>query len=411
MATETTPKTEAPAKATVVAPVPKKKKAYRAYMIVLGLAAAVVGAYFIHGYITRDEVDTDDAQIDADVVPISARVAGVVLKMKVEDNQKVEAGAVIAEIDPDEYAKKVDAAQAELDVATEQAAAADEQVEIVKSTSGGALSSAKANLLGTSASVGAAHAQVASAQAALARAKSELSKATSEYQRQKTLHDQGAVSGQALEGATTARDSAQAAVDAATANVASARDQEALSQSRVVEAQGHVTQSTPIERQIAVAVAVAKQAHYRIAAAQAALATAKLHLTYTKIVAPTTGFVSKLAVHDGQMVQPGMTVLMVVPARLYVVANFKETQMSRIAAGNKVDFTVDALGGRTFHGKVASISAGTGARFSMMPPDNATGNFVKVVQRIPVKIALDDGQDTTQLHAGLSVEVKVHLEH
>ena len=409
--TQETPKAEAPAKATVVAPVPKKKRAMRAYMIVLGLAGAVVGAYFIHGYLTRDEVATDDAQIDADVVPVSARVAGVVLKMRVEDNQRVDAKQVIAEVDPADYEAKVAAAQADLDAASAQAEVAKAQVDIVRSTSGGALSSAKATLQGTGASVSAAHAQVASAQAALARGKAELAKAAADYARAKTLHDQGAVSGVALEAAVTSRDAAQAAVDAATANVAAARDQEALSQSRVAEAQGHVTQSTPVDRQINAAEAASKLADARVKSMAAALKLANLQLEYTKILAPAAGFVSKLAVHEGQMVQPGMTMLMVVPNKPYVVANFKETQMGRIAPGDKVDISVDALGGTTVHGKVASISAGTGARFSMMPPDNATGNFVKVVQRVPVKIVLDEGQDTTQLHAGLSVEVKVHLEH
>jgi membrane fusion protein (multidrug efflux system) len=259
--------------------------------------------------------------------------------------------------------------------------------------------------------VSASHAQAASAAAAVARSKAELVKAQGDYDRAKTLHDQGAVSGQALEAATSARDSMQAQVDAATANVAAARDQESLSQSRVAEAQGHVTSSTPVDRQIAAAEAAVKLADAHVAGAESALKAAQLQADYTKIYAPANGFVSKLAVHEGQMVQPGMTVLMVVPSKLYVVANFKETQMGRIAPGDKVDITVDALGGKGITGKVASISAGTGARFSMMPPDNATGNFVKVVQRVPVKISIDDGQDTSQLHAGLSVEVKVHLGH
>ncbi len=410
MATATDAKTEPPAKATVVAPA-KKKKALRAYIIVLGLAVAVVGAYFIHGYLTRNEVDTDDAQIDADVVPVSARVAGVVLKMSVEDNQKVDAKALIAQIDPADYEARLAAAKADVLASKAQADAAKAQVDIVRSTSGGALSSARAMLQGTGASVSASRAQVASAAAALAKARSDLGKAQADYARAKTLHDQGAVSGQALEGATSARDSAQSAVDAATANLAAAHDQESLSQSRVAEAQGHVTQSTSGDRQVAAAEAAAALADAHVTSSEAALKLAQLQLDYTKIYAPTAGFVSKLAVHDGQMVQPGMTVLMVVPAKPYVVANFKETQMGRIAVGNAVDISVDALGGTTFHGHVASISAGTGARFSMMPPDNATGNFVKVVQRVPVKISLDEGQDTEKLHAGLSAEVKVHLEH
>jgi membrane fusion protein (multidrug efflux system) len=380
-------------------------------MLLLGLVVVALAVYFIHGYATRNEVKTDDAQIEADVTPVATRVGGVVLHMKIQDNQKVEANQVIAEIDDADYKAKVAAAEADLEAATAQADSADAQVDIVKSTSGGALASAKAALSGTGASVRSAEAGVAAAQAQVARAKSDLLKAQQDLDRAQKLHDAGAVSGQALEAAQATKNSAQASLDAANAGLAAARDSAASAQSRVAEAAGHVEQSTPVERQIAAAVAAAKLAHARVQSAQAALDLAKLQLSYCKITSPIAGFVSKLGAHDGQMVQPGMTLVMVVPAKPYVVANFKETQMDRIAAGDPVDISVDALGGSELHGRVESISAGTGARFSMMPPDNATGNFVKVVQRVPVKIELDQGQDTSKLHAGLSVEVKVHLQH
>jgi membrane fusion protein (multidrug efflux system) len=396
-------------KATVVAP--RKSKARRAYLLLFGLVVVALAVYFIHGYATRNEIKTDDAQVEADVTPVATRVAGVVSHMKIVDNQKVEANQVIAEIDDADYKAKVAAAEADLQAATAQADSADAQVDIVKSTSGGALSSAKAMLQGTGASVRSAQAGVAAAQAQVARAKSDLAKAQQDLDRAKKLHDAGAVSGQSLEAAQATKDSAQASVDAATANLAASRDMASQAQSRVAEAAGHVEQSTPVERTIAASVAASKLAHARVASAQAALDLAKLQLSYTKITAPVAGYVSKLGAHEGQMVQPGMTLVMVVPTKQYIVANFKETQMDRIAPGDPVDITVDALGGSELHGRVESISAGTGARFSMMPPDNATGNFVKVVQRVPVKIELDQGQDISKLHAGLSVEVKVHLQH
>jgi membrane fusion protein, multidrug efflux system len=401
---------EAP-KATVVAPIPKKKKATRAYLMLAGLAGAALGIYFIHGYITRNEVDTDDAQVDADVVPISTRVGGVILKMDVQDNQKIEAGMVIGLIDDADYKAKVAAAQADLDAATAQAASADAQVDITKSTSVGGLSSAKAMLAGQGASVRSAAAQVDAAVAQVARAKAELVKNQADLDRAKKLHDAGAVSGASLETAQAGRDSAQAALDAANANLAAARDAQSQASSRVAEAQGRVEQSTPVDRQIAASVAAAALAHARVDSAKAALDIAKLQLGYTKIVAPVGGTVSRLAAHEGQMVQPGSMLVMIVPATTYVVANFKETQLDRIRAGDPVEVSVDAFGGSKLTGKVQSVSAGTGARFSMMPPDNATGNFVKVVQRVPVKIAWDANQDLSQLHAGLSVEVKVHLQH
>jgi membrane fusion protein, multidrug efflux system len=406
----------APQVAVPAAPVTPRKptKARRAYLVLFGLAGSAIAIYLGHGFLTRDEVSTDDAQVEADVVPITSRVGGVIVKMHVSDNQRVEAGALLAEIDDADYRAKVAAAQADLEAGNAQAEAADAQIEIVRSTSSGGLSSAKAQLQGTGASVRTAAAQIDAAAAALARANAELAKAQADLARAQKLHDAGAVSGQALEGAQATRDSAQAAVDAATANLAAAKDQRALSESRVAEAAGRVQQSTPVDRQIAAATAAGKLAHARVHAAEAALELAKLQLGYTKITAPVAGFVSRLAVHDGQMVQPGTTLVMVVPAATYVVANFKETQIGRIRPGDLVEVTIDAFPG-TFRGKVDSVSAGTGARFSMMPPDNATGNFVKVVQRVPVKIvwAPDEGYDKIrgQLHAGLSAEVKVHLQH
>jgi membrane fusion protein (multidrug efflux system) len=396
-----------PAPAKLVAPL-RKKKAMRAYLVLGTLATAVIAIYFIHGYVTRNQVSTDDAQVDADVVPVSARVAGIVLKMEVSDNQEVKEGQLIASIDPADYTARYDAAKADLEAATAQAESADAQAEVVRSTSKGGLSSARAQLQGTGASVHAAESQVAAAAASVARAKSELTKAEGDFARAKKLHDEGVITGQQFETAQTARDTAAAALDQANANLASARDQATLSQSRVAEAQGRVEQSAPIDQQVTAALASAKLAHARVDAAKAALELARLSKEYTKIVAPADGYVSKLAVHDGQMVQPGTMICMVIPHRTYVVANFKETQISRIQPGDEVEIEVDAKGGKR-HGKVVSVAAGTGARFSMMPPDNATGNFVKVVQRVPVKIEWATPEDGKGLQAGLSADVTVHL--
>ena len=389
---------------------PNKSKARRAYFVLASLALLAVAVYYIHGYLTRNLVDTDDAQIDADVVPVAARVGGVVIHTYVGDNQHVDAGKVIAEIDSADYEQKLAEAQADLEAANQQAEAADQQVEIVKSTSSGSLSSAKAILEGTGASVRSAQAQTKAAEAALARAQAEAKQAEDDYSRYKKLHDAGAVSGQQLEASQVARDAAESAVDAARANLAAAHDAQAQAQAHVAEAAGHVEQSTPVERQIKAAEAAARLAHARAQAAQAALEVAKLQLGYTKITAPVSGTTSRLGVHEGQMVQPGSTVVMIVPTESYVIANFKETQLDRIRPGETADISVDALGGKEFHGTVDSVSPATGARFSLMPPDNATGNFVKVVQRVPVKIKWDAKTDTSQLHAGLSVEVKVHLQ-
>ncbi|MGE0867430.1 MAG: HlyD family secretion protein [Kofleriaceae bacterium] len=386
-----------------------RKKSTRAYAVLGLLTTGIVGTYLIHGYATRDLVSTDDAQVEADVVPVAARVGGVVLEMHVQDNQAVKAGQLIAELDPVELRARLASAQAELDAALAQAEAAAAQVEIVKSTSRGGLSSARAQLEGTSASVRASASQVQAAAAAVSRAQSELAKAETDLGRAKKLAEAGAITRQQREAAQLDRDTATAALDQAKANLAAARDQQALSRSRVAEAQGRVEQSTPIDRQIAAASAAAKLADARVAAARAAVDLANIALANTKIVAPADGHVSRLAAHEGQSVQPGTMICMVVPRTTYVVANFKETQIARIRPGDEVEIEIDARpGSRT--GKVVSVAAGTGARFSLMPPDNATGNFVKVVQRVPVKIAWELPSDGDSLEAGLSAEVTVHVQ-
>lgn len=396
-----------PTEARVVAPKPKRK-ALRAYLVVAALAGAALAAYFIHGYMTRDLVSTDDAQVDADVVPIGTRVMGPIVELKVGDNQPVKKNDLIAVVDKTDYESKRNAAKAELDAALAAQGAANAQVEIVKSTAGGSLAAAKAQLGGASASVGSARAQVAQASAQVEKAKSDLTRYEADLARQKSLHDQGAITAQQLETAQAAYNNAKASVDAANAGLQSARNMESVAESRIGEAQGNVTKSGPVDQQVAAANAQAALAKSRVDSATVALANAEQQLKYCEIRSPVDGYTSKLGAHVGQIVQPGSMLLMVVPAESYVIANFKETQLERISIGDEVDVSIDALSG-SFHGKVASISAATGARFSLMPPDNATGNFVKVVQRVPVKIEWDKDTDFKKLHAGLSAEVTVHL--
>jgi membrane fusion protein (multidrug efflux system) len=392
----------------------RKKSAKRAYLILGGLAAAVVAAYYIHGYMTRNLVSTDDAQVDADVVPIAARVGGVVQKMNVKDNDLVQPDKdgklpVLAQLDPADYQAKVAAATAERDAAQAAFDSAQLQVKIAQTTVHGGVTSAQAQVAGSSAAVTAAQAQVAMAQAQVERAKAELTKAENDLARAKTLHDQGAITGRELEAAQTARDSAKAVLDGAQASLAGARGMQSNAAAQVAAAQGRLQQTTPEQEQIDQAVKAAQLAGARLDSAKAQLALAQLQAGYTEVRAPVPGFVSKLAAHDGQLVQPGQTLLMLVPTQTYVVANFKETQIDRIKPGQTVDVSVDAIPGKTFTGVVDSVAPGTGARFSLLPPDNATGNFVKVVQRVPVKIRWKDASPP-ELRAGLSAEVTIHLE-
>jgi membrane fusion protein (multidrug efflux system) len=208
----------------------------------------------------------------------------------------------------------------------------------------------------------------------------------------------------------TARSNAQAAhaaVAQAQAQLAAAEDVRRTAQTHIAEAEGRVEQSAPVDAQFAVARANADLAHARSAAADAALALAKLELSYTRIEAPTAGMLSRLAVREGQLLQPAQQVVVVVPSATYVIANFKETQVGRMRPGQRAEVSVDAFPGRTFTGKVESTSPGTGARFSLLPPDNASGNFVKVVQRVPVKVTWVDVPADVTLAAGLSVDVTV----
>jgi membrane fusion protein (multidrug efflux system) len=392
----------------------KKKSAMRAYLILGGLAGAVVAAYYIHGYMTRNLVSTDDAQIDADIIPIAPKVGGVIAKMKVHDNDLIVPDKdgklpVLVQIDRRDLDAKVTAATADRDAAKLAVDAATIQLGIAKATVHGGTATAKAAVSGSSAAEQAAAAQVAAAQAQIAGAKATLAKAEADLARTKTLHDQGAMTGRELENAQAARDSAKAAVDGAQAGLAAARSNQSNASAQVAAAQGRLAQTTPEQDQIDAATTAAKLASAKLDAAEAALAIAIMQRDYTDVPAPVAGYVSKLGAHEGQLVSAGQTLLMLVPSDTYVIANFKETQIDRIKPGQKVDISVDAVSGKTYEGVVDSIAPGTGARFSLLPPDNATGNYVKVVQRVPVKIKWK-GPPGAELRAGLSAEVTIHLE-
>jgi membrane fusion protein (multidrug efflux system) len=325
----------------------------------------------------------------------------------VSDNQQVKAGDLLVEIDPADLDAKEKQAEAEASASRAQAAAADAQVRIVEASSKGGLSAARAELFGTASSAQNADAQIASAKAALARAQAEASQADTDLARDESLFKDGAIPKAPVDAARSAAQAAHAAVDQAQAQLAAAQDAKHTAQARVAEAQGRVEQSAPVDAQLASARAQADLAHARVDSAEAALALAKLQLSYARIVAPRDGVLSKSAVHPGQLLQAGQQVVVVVPNETYVVANFKETQVGAMRAGQRAEITVDAYPGRTFEGKVESTSPGTGARFSLLPPDNASGNFVKVVQRLPVKISWQNVPSDVKLAAGLSADVTV----
>jgi membrane fusion protein (multidrug efflux system) len=409
-AAERSPAVHATAPA-VVAPVPEAPpKRKRRPFAILGIVALVVVAA-VGGYklMTAGHEDTDDAQIAADMVPVATRVAGAVARVHIKENQLVKRGDLLIEIDPSDYDARVQQAEAELATAKAQAAGAEAQVEIVDATSKGGLVSARAALSGTTAGVQSAAAQLAASRAALARADADLKKAETDLDRARTLRQANAVPQQQLDNAQIAADAARAARAQAVAQVSLAEEGRRSAESRVGEAQGRVSQSAPVAPQIAAARANADLSNARVRSAEAALALAKLQLGYTKISAPADGYASKLTVHEGQLVTTGQPLIELVPTVTYVIANFKETQVGSMHVGQPAEIKVDALPGHTFEGKIESLAGGTGASFSLLPADNATGNFVKVVQRVPVRVAWVNPPGDVALRAGLSADVTVDV--
>ena len=389
------------------APVPVKRSRAKPYVVLGGVLLLAMAAYFLFAWMTRGRESTDDAQIDADVVTVSARVGGSVSKVHVAENRQVRKGDLLVEVDPADLSAQRKQSEAELAAARAQADGADAQVRIVEATSRGGLSAARAQLSGSTQSVEGAGAQIEVAKAALTRAKAEAGRAETDLVRAETLRKDQAIPQAELDTATTNAESARAAVALAQAQLAAATDMKRTAQTQIAEAQGRVEQSAPVEALLAVARANALLAHARADAAEAALILASSQLSYARIEAPTDGVLSRLAVRDGQLIQPGQQVVVIVPDKTYVLANFKETQVGRMRPGQKAEISVDAYPGRTFEGRVESTSPGTGARFSMLPPDNASGNFVKVVQRLPVRIAWVSVPPDVQLAAGMSVDVTV----
>jgi membrane fusion protein (multidrug efflux system) len=385
------------------------KRGGRGYLLV-GIAALVlaagVGAYV---FLTQGKEDTDDAQVSADIVPIGTRVAGQIVSVSIQENQLVKKGSPIAQIDDADYVAREKQAEAELAIAVAQAQAADAQVNVTEATSRGGLASAKAMVNGSSAGVSSAAAQGDAARAALNRAQVDANKASIDLNRAKELRQANAVSSQALDNAQATFDSAQAQVAQARAQLALAEQSRNTALAQVSEAQGKLSQSAPVDAQIATARAEADLAHARVESSKAQLDLAKLQLSYTKIMAPSDGTVSKLTVHPGQLVSIGQPVVELVPTSTYVIANFKETQLGKMHPQQKAEIELDAFPGRKFEGRVESLSGGTGGSFSLLPADNATGNFVKVVQRVPVRIAWDNLPADVSMRAGLSADVTVEV--
>ena len=388
---------------------PRPRNKRRPFVVLAAVIGSVLAGVGVYTIATAGQEDTDDAQITSDVVPVATRVAGQIVAVRIEENQIVKKGDLLAEIDEADYAARVRQAEAELSSADAQAKSADAQVQVVRASSRGGFASAQAAVSGSSVGVSSASAQVAAANAAVARAEADFHKTQIDLDRAKQLRAAHAIPQDRLDAAQISYDGSQAALAQAHAQLAFAQDARRGAETRVSEARGRLSQTAPVEPQIAASEANAALAHARVQSAQATSDLARLQLSYTKILAPVDGWASKLVAHAGQFISVGQPVVSIVPTATYVVANFKETQVGHMKAGQRAVITVDAYPGRKLEGRVESFSGGTGATFSLIPADNATGNFVKLVQRIPVRIAWVNPPQDIDLRAGYSVDVTVHL--
>ena len=383
-------------------------KGRRAFLILLALAVLVVGGVGAYRVSTSSQEGTDDAVVEADVVAVTARVPGLVSQVLVQDNQMIKKGDVVLQLDSADLLARVAQARAELQTAQAQAAGAHAQSHVVAASARGGLESAQAQAAASASTVQAAEAQIAAAQAGSVRAQAEVEKADRDFARAKELVASDAIARQQLDAAQMTADAAHAALRQAQANVTAAEERKRAAESRVAEANARVVQTTPVGQQIEAAQSAANLGDARIAAAEAALHLAELQLSYATVTAPSDGLVTQLGARVGALVQAGQPLAQLVPAKTYLIANFKETQIDKMSPGNRAEVTIDAYPGRTFAATVESLSGGTGSRFSIIPPDNASGNYVKVVQRVPVRLAWAT-EPNVPLKAGLSADVTVSV--
>jgi membrane fusion protein, multidrug efflux system len=379
--------------------------------LVVGLVVIilVVAGLFAWHYFSSYE-STDDAQVDGHVNSVSARVSGHVIKLNVDDNQFVQQGTVLVEIDPADYHVAVEQAQAEYEDAKAQASTAGINVPITNVSTSSQVASALAGVANAKAGVAAARQQFAAAQAQVAEAEANNVKAQNDLVRYKELIDKQEISQQQYDQAVAAAKASAATVEAARASADAAKAQIEQAQGKLLQAEADLrsAQTAPQTMQATRSRALSADANAQRKKAQ--LDQALLNLQYTKIIAPVTGVVSNRTVEVGQNVQAGQEMMKIIPLEdLWVTANFKETQLRHMKPCQQADIDVDA-NGKTYKGHVDSIAGASGARFSLLPPENATGNYVKVVQRIPVKIVFEKDQlKGHELRPGMSVEPKVWI--
>jgi len=391
---------------------------------IAGVILGIVLIAVVWMWLESGRESTDDAQVDAHITPIAARVGGTIESVEVHDNQPVAKGDVLVRLDPRPFQVAVEHASAELADAEAAARAAELGVPIASTTTTSDVTTAQAGLdvaraalAAAGADVEAARAQLAAAQARVREREAEAARARRDLDRLGDLIKKDEISRQQYDAAEVAATAAAAAAESSTADATAAESGVRLAESRLVQARGAVARAEAglasartAPEQMKVMRAQADGAAARVARARASLREAQLDLEYATVVAPAAGVVSKKQINPGQVVQPGQALMaLVLVDEVWITANFKETQLDHMRPGQRVVVHVDAYGGRSLEGHVDSIAPATGARFSLLPPENATGNYVKVVQRVPVKIVLETDQDPDRvLRPGMSVVPTVY---
>lgn len=403
-----------------------QKFSKKSILVITGIAiAALAGTIGYRWWIyNKTHESTDDAYVTTYIHPISSHIAGTVAQVNVDDNQEVKQGQTLVELDPKDYQVVVQQAQAALENARRQASAAQATISLASQTAQANTTEAKGAVGDAIASIASSQSAVKQAQAGIATAQEQFTKAQAQeantkitYERYEQLYQTGAIPKQQRDDALTAYQVAQAQTKATQQGIldAKAKYQSALdgidkARANLVDSQGKVQQAQASGQQTKVNRRQYQAAQAQIGAADANLKQAQINLSYTVIKAPVAGNIGNKTVQVGQRIQPDQPLLSVVSDDNWIVANFNETQVGKMQPGEVVDIHVDAFPGKTFKGAINSVSPASGSDFSLLPPDNATGNFTKVVQRIPVKITFDRNSIKgyeNRITPGMSVEVTV----
>ena len=396
-----------PEKPSRFALVKRYRKVLFVGLVVLVLAGGAAAWVYFSSY-----ESTDDAQVDGHLHQVSARISGTILRVNpdVQDSHYVEAGTVLAEIDPADYQAERDRAQADYDRLQSSSVAAEKDITVTSSGSNGKLELANAAVSEAENSVATENASLQVAQARLAQAEANFTRAENDRQRYERLLAKHEISQSEYDRVATEAATDSEGVTAGKADLIAGQQRIAQAQSRLAERKADLLSANSAPQQIASSRAKAAAAVSDAGRARALLTTAQLNLGYTKIIAPVSGIIGRKTVEAGQRVQPGQQLLTIIPVDdLWITANFKETQLQKMKPGQAVTIHADASG-HEYHGHIDSLGGATGSKFSLLPAENATGNYVKVVQRVPVRIVLDQGENADhRLRPGMSVEPEVRL--